>query len=146
MQVKGIVVPGYGVASGASGDPRFPDGTLGLQVPLFRRLGLDLTDCFAGTINVDISPKEFSIARADFRFESVAWSPDSPCETFSFCRCRLFHKEHQHRAWIYYPHSETKPEHFHSRSLLEILAPPVIGLNYGDEVAVEVSGDKVECQ
>ena len=35
ISVKGKVQRGYGVASGKSGDPRFPKGTLELQKPFF---------------------------------------------------------------------------------------------------------------
>lgn len=143
MQVTGVVVRGYGVASGIAGDPRFPRGTLALQVPLSRQFGLDLTDCFIGTINVDISPREYVIEQPDFRFDSVLWSPDLPAETFSFCRCRLVRNATEHRAWIYYPHPETKPEHFQTPSVMEIMAPKIIDLTYGDEVALQLDSNAI---
>ena len=40
-------------------------------------------------------------------------------------------------AWIYWPHPETKPEHFQPGGVAEVIAPPVPGLAYGDRVALE---------
>lgn len=136
---------GYGVASGASRDPRFPGGTLSLQWPLFRELGLDLEGYHPGTVNVDISPRQFAVHDADHRFEQLRWSDSVPAETFSFCRCRLRHGDDEYPAWIYYPHPETKPDHFHSASIMEVLAPFVADLNYGDKVTVNVAEEKVDC-
>jgi hypothetical protein len=52
ISVKGKVQRGYGVASGKSGDPRFPKGTLELQKPFFYERGLNLDDYYSGTINL----------------------------------------------------------------------------------------------
>lgn len=143
MRIRGIVERGYGVASGASNDPRFPEGTLALQMPRFRALGLELGDCYPGTINVNIAPLEFAVRRFDYCFEHVAWCPAVPAETFSFCRGVLHHAGTDYRAWIYYPHPETKPEHFQTASTLEILAPQVPGLRYGDAVLLRVADGKL---
>ncbi|GAB4360527.1 MAG: hypothetical protein Kow006_30500 [Gammaproteobacteria bacterium] len=141
--IPGVVTRGYGVASGLAGDPRFPEGTLALQFPLFRERGLSLDECYPGTVNVDISPLRFAIQRADFRFERLRWSAHVSAETFSFCRCRLLHQGNDYPAWIYYPHPETKPEHFHSASILEVVAPFIAGLDYGDAVTVHVAEERV---
>lgn len=37
------IVPGHRVASGENGNPHFPGGTLKMQMPFFRALGLDLS-------------------------------------------------------------------------------------------------------
>ncbi len=60
----GVVVSGHGAASGR-GSRRYPDGTLALQIPIFAELGLDLSDAFPGTINVDTSPYGFVPGTAD---------------------------------------------------------------------------------
>ena len=56
MLINGTVVRGHGVASGCAGDPRFPAGTLGLQLPIFASLGLQLDGFYHGTINVSLAP------------------------------------------------------------------------------------------
>ena len=41
-------------------------------------------------------------------------------------------------ALIYHPHPETKPEHFQSPDVLEVLAPPIHGLMYGMQLALAI--------
>ena len=48
----GVVKEGHGVASGKNFDARFPDGTIAMQMPYFKRLGIDLKSYFKGTINI----------------------------------------------------------------------------------------------
>jgi hypothetical protein len=47
IQIKGTIQKGHGVASGKSGDPRFPEGTIAMQTPFFSDLGLKLEQCFS---------------------------------------------------------------------------------------------------
>lgn len=135
--VAGVVVRGHGVASGRAGDPRFPGGTIAMQVPFFRTLGLDLAGFHPGTLNVDCAPLRFRPGPGALRFERVKWHPDAPAETFSFARATLVRAGVRFPAWIYWPHPETKPEHFQPGGVVEILAPFVPGLAYGERVALE---------
>ena len=137
--VHGTVVHGHGVASGRSGDPRFPRGTVAMQLPFFRARGLDLAGFFPGTVNVDVSPWSFAPGPAALRFERVKWHPDVPAETFSFARAALFRKGRRHPALVYWPHPETKPDHFQPPGVVEILATRVPGLEPGDAVALETA-------
>ncbi|MBQ3811294.1 MAG: hypothetical protein II839_10795 [Kiritimatiellae bacterium] len=137
FRVYGAVVPGHGVASGRSGDPRFPGGTVAMQIPFFRERGLDLAGFFPGTINVDVSPWSFRPGPEARRFERVKWHPEMPAETFSFARVTLVRKDVCRPAMVYWPHPETKPEHFQPAGVAEILAPRIEGLEPGDAVAIE---------
>ncbi len=136
-RVYGAVVRGHGVASGRSGDPRFPGGTIAMQIPFFRARGLDLAGFFPGTINVDVSPWSFRPGPEARRFERVAWHPGTPAETFSFARVTLVRKGVRIPALVYWPHPETKPEHFQPTGVVEILAPRIEGVEPGDAVAIE---------
>lgn len=144
-QVSGIVIPGHGVASGQGGDPRFPGGTIRLQRPAFAQRGLDLDGFFPGTVNISIRPYHYRVRRARHTFTNVKWKPDAPPEDFSFFDCRLMltgltpAPEDWHRGLIYYPHPETKPEHFQDEATLELLLPPLAGIAYG--LAVELAVD-----
>ncbi len=139
----GRVKPGYGVASGRGGDSRYPGGTLPLQIPHFEARGLDLSSCFPGTINLDIAPLRFAVDRPDYRFDAVDWSPHIAPETFSFCACRITHAGETVAGWIYYPHPETKPEHFQDPSTVELLCPKLKGLHYGDQVTVQIAAGRI---
>jgi hypothetical protein len=52
--VTGVVEPGLGYASGARSS-KYPEGTINLQRPQFAKLGFDISNCFAGTINLSVS-------------------------------------------------------------------------------------------
>lgn len=134
QSVHGIVVRGYRVASGPSKD--YPYGALERQRPIFKSRGLDLGGCFNGTLNIDIRPHTFKLTRPEFTFYNVEWTDLHPPEHFSFSRCRVVYKDVEYEGWVYYPHPETKLRNFQNPSLLEVIAAPILGIQYGDEVAV----------
>lgn len=136
------IIRGHRVASGLNGDPRFPGGTVAMQVPHFARLGLDLSGCHPGTLNVDISPCTYRLLKPRHTFEQVQWHPVEPAETFSFFDARLLHAGRVHEVFIYLPHPETKPEHFQAPTTLEILAPWIDGLGY--ETAIQLAIDPAQ--
>lgn len=136
MIVKGVVVAGYGVASGQSaGLP----GTILLQKPYFLARGLDLRHCFNGTINVDISPLEPIAVNGDYYFCDVKWHPEVNAENFSFVECWLWFNNKRYRGHVYYPHPETKPGHVQPDSVLEIMAPLIPDLVYGSPIRLELA-------
>jgi hypothetical protein len=130
---RGIVIAGHGVASGVSGDPRFPEGTLSLQLPIFAELGAEVTAFHPGTINVQ-TETVLLLPTPHHLFRGVKWHPAAPQEDFSLFEIELKHEGSLLQAMIYLPHSETKPEHHQPADVIEILAPPVAGLGYGSAV------------
>jgi hypothetical protein len=152
IQVKGCIKKGYGVASGQAQNSRFPQGTLEMQKPFFRDRGLDLSAYFPGTINLSIAPYKYEINQAKYTFEHVKWSPNHPAEDFSFFDCQISIDvdspeerpcQRVVNGLIYYPHPETKPEHFQSPDILEILAPPIAGLAYEQELIIAVNMQQI---
>ncbi|CAN1210169.1 Riboflavin kinase [Tumidithrix helvetica PCC 7403] len=145
IQVKGIIKKGHGVASGKSGDPRFPKGTIAMQKPLFAEKGLDISGYFLGTINVSIYPYLYAIEKSKYTFRDVKWADSEPAEDFSFFDCRvILNSGKKFEGLIYYPHPETKPEHFQAPEILELLMPSIRNLNYGDEVVLELDRGQIE--
>ena len=145
IQLPGLVVPGHGVASGACNDPRFPEGTIALQKPEFRRRGLDLDRFYSGTINLSIAPLLFRITRASYHFHALRWSDIAAAEDFSFLECSVLrHGEARLEGLVYYPHPETKPEHFQAPDVLEILTLPIPKLAYGDRLMLELNPAQIE--
>lgn len=145
--ITGIVVRGHGVASGRSGDPRFPGGTIRMQLPFFHDLGLDLRDYFPATINLSLGSRLYRIVHPDHTFRNVCWHPTEPAEDFSFVRCRI--RPHETNAWmdawIYFPHPETKPEHFQAIDTIEIIArESIAGVEIGSRIDMSVSSESVE--
>jgi hypothetical protein len=139
--VPGVLVKGYGVASGPSQD--YPYGTLERQIPIFRERGLDLSAYFLGTLNIDIRPATFDLVKPEFTFRDVRWTDLHPPEHFSFSRCKVVHQTATHDGWIYYPHPETKRRNFQNRSLIEVIAAFIARLNYGDPLEILLNPDRI---
>src|SRR3989338_811975 len=142
QRVSGVVVRGARKASGIDGDSRYGCRTIELQMPLFQERGLDLSSCFAGTINVSIAPKAHTILIPEPTFRGVRWHKDHEAENFFFSRCRICFEEETYPAWVYGP--ELKPGHpVHSPSLIEILAEKIPGIMYGSAVVLELNPEEV---
>jgi hypothetical protein len=137
--VNARIVPGHRVASGSNGNPRFPGGTLRMQAPHFLSRGFDIARFHPATLNVSIAPLRYRVGRAPLTLRHVQWHPVAPAEDFSFFDFRLRRTGAEPVAGlIYYPHPETKPEHFQQPDILELLLPFVEGLAYGIDVQLEV--------
>lgn len=143
--VPGTVVRGHRVASGAGNDPRFPRGTIELQKPVFLSRGLDLERFYSGTINLSIAPLLFKVLKPRYLFRGMRWTDRAPAEDFSFFDCRLMvNGTGRVEGLVYYPHPETKPEHFQAPDILEILTHPIAGLTYGKRLTIELAEDQIE--
>jgi adenylate kinase family enzyme len=139
ITVDGIIRQGHQVASGMAKDSPYPRGTIAMQIPFFQKLGMDLTLFFPATLNVSISPYTFIVKQPEYTFRNVEWTAKHPPEDFSFSRCQVLSNNTRYNALIYYPHPETKITHFQDNSTLEILAPFISNLNYGDHIQVEIN-------
>lgn len=116
-----------------------------MQLPHFLRLGLDLQTFYLGTLNVSIAPLRYRVVRARHSFPGLKWHPVEPAEDFSFFDVRLLRPGHPPvPGFIYYPHPETKPEHFQSPDVLELLFPRVEGLEYGMQITLEIPSDQMK--
>ena len=143
LGIEGKVVEGYRAASGTGKNSRYPAGSLCMQKPFFHQRGLDLSDFFEGTVNLDISPLQFSLAKPAFTFERVEWTHLHPPETFSFCHCRMLYEGVEYEGWVYTPHPETKAAHFQSPCTLEVITRFIPGLKYGDRVELQIHPDQI---
>ena len=143
-RVRGRIVEGYRVASGPSAD--YPYGALSRQRPLFASRGLDLSNYFNGTLNIDISPHTFKLVRPEFTFYNVKWTDLHPPEHFSFSRCKVIFKEVEYDGWVYYPHPETKLRHFQNPSLLEVIAEEIKDIQYGEKVEVSMNPQEISIE
>jgi hypothetical protein len=74
----------------------------------------------------------------------VKWADDAPPEDFSFFDCRVVCETGQRvNGLIYYPHPETKPEHFQDPATLEVLTEFIEGLNYGMAIELEIDSSQL---
>lgn len=134
MKYKCHLVRGYQVASGQAKDARFPHGTINAQRPFFKALGLNLAGFYAGTLNLKFACKAVYINDADYYFRNVKWHNTLPAEDFKLSYCQLIVNNSDYKALIYQPQAATKIEHFQADNQLEILAPYIDDLKYGDEL------------
>lgn len=132
--VHGKLIPGHGIASGVSKDPRFPNGSLEMQIPYFKKLGLDLGAYFAGTLNIDIAPCGYTAIEPAYHFSQIQWTPLLPPENFYFFDATLIHQGNKHVGLIYMPDPETKKEHFQKETVLELIMPHISDLGLGAKV------------
>ncbi|MEX0268557.1 hypothetical protein AB3R30_05410 [Leptolyngbyaceae cyanobacterium UHCC 1019] len=137
--VSGVVQQGHQIASGWASDSPYPKGSIAMQMPYFRALGLDLFDLFQGTLNISIHPATFVMQQPTYTFPKVAWTVAHPPETFSFLPCQIVFQSYAYQAFVYYPHPETKQRHFQNADILELLAPPIARINYGDRVELALN-------
>ena len=143
VKVAGKVVRGHGAASGQGGNPRFPGGTIRMQQAAFAAQGLMLDSYFPGTINVSIHPYSYIVKQSKHTFRQVKWADDAPPEDFSFFDCRVILDGQRSERLIYYPHPETKPEHFQDAATLEVLTTFMDGLSYGISLALELNPNQL---
>jgi len=138
----GVVVRGHGVASGAGGDPRFPRGTVAVQLPLLQAGVPELADWlggapFAGTINVALAGVAVTSGVPDATVADLRWTEHFAPETFFLSRAAMVHAGVERRAWLYIPDPATKPpDHPPLAGVVELLARRVPGLAYGDPVTL----------
>jgi hypothetical protein len=140
-RLNGILAEGYRVASGPSAD--YPYGSLERQRPIFKSRGLDLESYFNGTLNIDVRPYAFSMKKPAYTFTNVEWTDMHPPEHFSFSRCKVSYRDVEYDGWVYYPHPETKERNFQNPSLVEVIATPIPGIQYGDEIQVLLNPEEI---
>lgn len=137
--IPATIVQGHRVASGLNGNPRFPGGTLRMQLPFFAELGLDLSAFYPGTLNVSIAPLSYRVVQPRHTFRALKWHPEDLAEDFSFFDVTVHRDDGEPvRGWIYHPHPDTKPVHFQKPDVLELLLPWTEGLSYGTKIRLEV--------
>ena len=158
--IEAHLLRGHGVASGQSESSPYPGGTIALQRPSFARLGLDLGDCFAGTLNLSVAPLEWRLEDPDHRFERLRWTALHPPETFCFWRIQVKRlvpgdgpaspvegslSPAAVAGWIYWPDPSTKRRHFQPPQVVEVLAPPLGAVTPGERFALGVDPRRITC-
>ncbi len=137
MILKGLVQRGHGVASGRSNQSPYPVGSIQMQQPFFAAAGINLHNCWPGTINLSFSPFEVRLTHPDHCIKQLHWTDLHPPETFSFWKILLrFRDSEDIPGWIYRPHPETKQRHWQPDTMVELLAPYLEGVQTGDYIEI----------
>ena len=137
--IEGRLVGGHGVASGRDPASPYPAGTISLQRPLLAARGLDLADCYPGTLNLSLAPLELRSEQPDHCVEGLRWTDRHPPETFRFWRVLVRRGAGPALpGWIYQPDPATKLRHHQPAAVVEVLAPWLEGLAPGCALALGV--------
>ncbi|MEL4895448.1 hypothetical protein [Crocosphaera sp. Alani8] len=144
ITVNGTISKGHRVASGMTKHSPYPQGTIKMQTPFFKELGLDISCFYEGTLNVKISPYRFRLYNPQHTFEFVKWNPDSPAETFSFSFCQVIYDQTKCTGLVYYPHPATKPNHFQDDSTLEILTQFLDFIGYDHPIKLNLNPTEID--
>ena len=144
ISVSGILKSGHRVASGRAKNSPYERGTIEMQMPYFRDLGLDLSGFYWGTLNISIAPYSFELVKPQYTFPLVKWHPNYDAETFSFSPCEIVYRKINYQSLIYYPHPETKLGHFQDDSIIEAIAPEIPGIKYGDRLILKVATNEIK--
>ncbi len=83
----------------------------------------------------------FDMKGWDYEALQVNWTDVIPPEDFYFSHCTITHHSRVADALIYRPSPATKVDHFQKKSIIEILAPKLDELNYGDAVELNLNTD-----
>ena len=71
--IAGKLVRGHQIASGTNPNSPYPSGSIALQIPFFKQLGLDLTGYHAATLNISVEPQALVWVQPVFQFEHLVW-------------------------------------------------------------------------
>ena len=142
--VRGEIKSGHGVASGKGNDDRYPEGTLKEQSKHFLERGLDLSNYFMGTINLDIAPCSYEIKMPKYFFEQIDWSEFIPPENFYFFDVSLYYNDKTYEGLVYMPDPKTKEDHYQKPTILELILPKIVGLEYGISVDIVLKKDQFD--
>ena len=142
-QISGILKSGHRVASGMADNSPYEKGTLEMQLPFFKALGLDISKFYLGTLNIDIAPHTFEVVKPQYTFRNVKWHRDYPTEDFSFSPCELIFRDVTYEGLVYYPHPETKIGHFQDPSIIEAIALPLPNIHYGDRLTIALNPSEI---
>lgn len=143
-QISGILKSGHRVASGMADDSPYEKGTLEMQLPFFKALGLDISKFYLGTLNIDIAPHTFEVVKPQYTFRNVKWHRDYPSEDFSFSPCELTFHNTTYEGLVYYPHPETKIGHFQDPSIVEAIALPIPKIGYSDRIKISLNPSEIK--
>jgi hypothetical protein len=164
LQVEAIIKQGYRVASGQAlegGDQRFNEdgGTIGLQIPEFKKHGFDFDNYFGGkagqayvvgTLGCNIAPYVVTILHPEYHFIGLRWTdkydqefPDFK-ENFFLSPAQIQFKTKKYKALLYIPDPATKPDHFQLPSTIEVIAQKIPAIVYGDRVTLFYNSNAIQ--
>jgi hypothetical protein len=162
LKIQASVIEGYRVASGTSTiDQTFniDGGTIRLQMPEFKKRGLDFDDYLGndnylcGTLGLSVAPYIVKILNPEYYFKDVRWTDkfDKPdqlpyVENFFLDKASVIFNGQSYLGLIYIPDPLTKPGHFHLPTTIEVIAQKIPYISYGSIVTLEYNEKAIICE
>jgi len=146
QSIKAILKEGHKVASGQANDSPYPEGSIKMQAPYFKKHGVNLDSYYLATLNLSISPYRFEMVSPEFTVQKLEWAESFPAEDFSFSKCEVLFNKSSYKGLIYYPHPETKIAHFHDQSLIEVIVQYIPNIEYGDELELVLNNKEIKIE
>jgi len=166
QQVKATVLQGHRVASGQAlpgMDQRFNQdgGTIALQIPEFRKRGLDFDEYFGGkageiyivgTLGCDVAPFTIAIGHPEYHFMDVRWTDKLDKEipgfkeNFFLSPAKVEFGGKSYKALLYIPDPATKLAHLQRPSTIEVIAEKVPNIRYGDSVTLFYNPEAIKLE
>ena len=160
QQVQANVIQGYRIASGTSAHKTMfnvDGGTLGLQIPAFKKHGFDLDAYFGtrgyvcGTLNLSVAPHRVTIGAPKYFLKNIRWTDkldkagQAPfVENFFLDDAAILHGGKTYQGLLYIPDPATKPAGFSpTPATIEVIAQEIPGIAYGDHVMLEYNSEAI---
>jgi len=84
------------------------------------------------------------MAKPEYKFKKVKWTELTNAEDFLLSRCKIKFQGKEYNGWVYYPDPKTKKEHFQSTSTVEVLAPFIKGIKYGNKLEISLNSIEIK--
>jgi len=138
ITIKGIISEGLKAASGQR--HKGAAGTIALQKPGLKSIGVEVDKLFNGTINLQLK-QGFHITKPDYTLTDYEWI-EGVFESFDILRCKIKYGQSTYEGYVYRP-KESEHAAAHEASIVELLAPEIPGIRYGDRLSIDVAKDRV---
>ncbi len=153
MSVTGVIVPGYGIASETATksqtlvsnvylDKReiVVDKTVWRQFPYFIQAGVKgIESMHPGTINVDISPQQFSVLSPNYEV-ACEWIPGIR-ETFRLTSIGVLFNRKRYDGYIYFPC--ISEQHVARNHMVEVITELIPDVMYGKEITLYLNDESI---
>ncbi len=146
IKLDATLVSGHGIASGISRQSPYPRGSIEIQKPFFKKLGLDLGCFWNGTLNLFVHNKTFELINPDYSFNNVSWTNFHQPEDFSFWNITIICNGTTRplKSMIYKPSPNTKLLHHQSEQMIEVLSHRINNLEIGSKFIIYISNHKIK--
>jgi len=141
ISLRGNIKQGLRIASGLNPDRSLKlNNTIAQQKPFFIKAGIpDMESMHNGTINLFIAPATFKITKPHYEV-TCEWFK-GVTETFHLVKADIEYNNAIYQGYVYYPCPSAVKNH--DDNIVELLAPKIVGVKYGDPITAHVAAQNI---